>query len=516
MANIWDKIEQLLLLGTNRSAISEQIRQQMRQLGLGDDLPEAELLLQYHSFAYLLKKGAKKLPQLEQLPAALQEEKQARPNARISRLVERIVQDQALQPIFEEYIRYSSSIQLLLPPETLPYVFEQFKNDIEMVEAVQPIMGNMGAWLATQNQDWAIFYPLSQEELWQYGTDEDRKQVLVQMRKRDRALALHQVKKAWPKSAIRQQLLFLEALAVDLGPDDQTFLIDQLAISQNASIRQSIARLLTQIPESNWANEVIDLMKKIARLDEHDLLRLFLPHEPALFLRELEAIGFPKDGPRKISKRKLESIFLFLSALMPPRAWPEVLNCSVAQVLPILRQFSNFRSLRERLVESIRLHKDIVWMKLLLQPLLDQNLHQWDYRGIRELVLELPYSVFYDLTTGYVAFHKNIIPSSSLMYFIMLRSKHLWPQELCLPIVQLFQDYLMYSKTAFQDDADHYEDLLEALALRAEPYLFTQLQVGWPHGSFAWFRWEAPVQKMLRILHLRSDLQEAFEVVDEA
>ncbi|MEO0340184.1 MAG: hypothetical protein AAF242_13340 [Bacteroidota bacterium] len=73
----------------------------------------------------------------------------------------------------------------------------------------------------------------------------------------------------------------------------------------------------------------------------------------------------------------------------------------------------------------------------------------------------------------------------------------------------------MYSRTAFQDDADYYEDLLEVLAMRAEPYLFTQLQVGWPNGSFAWYRWEAPVQKMLRILHVRSDLQEAFEVVDE-
>ncbi|MEO0340185.1 MAG: DUF5691 domain-containing protein [Bacteroidota bacterium] len=394
MANLWDKIEQVLLLGINRSAISEQIRQQMRQLGLPDDLPEAELLLQYHSFAYLLKKGATKVAQLEQLPQAMDSEEQARPNPRLSRLVERILQDQALRPIFEEYIHYSSAIQLLLPPETLPYVFEQFKGEIEMVEAIQPIMGNMGAWLATQNQDWAIFYPLSQEEIWRYGADEDRKQILLQLRRKDRSLALHQLKAAWPQSAIRQQLLFLEAMHLDLGPDDQTFLVEQLEMNEHPSIRKAMARILAKIPESGWADEVTRLMRKIVRLDDKAIPRLHLPAEPLLFLRAVERLGYPKDGPKKLSKRKLESIFFFLSSLMPPNAWPELLDCRNKEALQNIQQFSNYRTLRERLVESIRLHKDAAWMLMLLQPLLDQNLHQWDYSGIRELALELPYAVF--------------------------------------------------------------------------------------------------------------------------
>ena len=150
-------------------------------------------------------------------------------------------------------------------------------------------------------------------------------------------------------------------------------------------------------------------------------------------------------------------------------------------------------------------------MPLFLKPFLDLEKTHWDHEAIQRLASNLPYAVFESLARHYTRFHKNILDANSLMYFILIQNEHAWPHELSLNIIQIFQDYLQYSRTYFGDDTDHYEDLLEVIALRSDPYLLSRLQIGWPQGSFSWYRWEPQVKKMLRILHFRSALQKAFE-----
>ncbi|HKK76480.1 MAG TPA: hypothetical protein VJ953_15475, partial [Saprospiraceae bacterium] len=78
-------------------------------------------------------------------------------------------------------------------------------------------------------------------------------------------------------------------------------------------------------------------------------------------------------------------------------------------------------------------------------------------------------------------------------------------------IVQIFQDYLRYSKSFLGgDEAHHYEELLYQLALKSDTALLISLQAGWPQDSFNWYRWERAVKQMLNVLSFRAKMQEAF------
>jgi hypothetical protein len=460
------------------------------------------------SLFHFLKKGASQAPQLSKpLPKAPLETGQlAKP--KLSRIVERMLLEEDLQPILSEYIQYSAGADIVLPAEALPAVFEQHLDRPDQLLLIQEVMGNRGEWLARQNPDWAIYTSLSDKEIWQYGTVLERMQYLSKLRLTDPGKAIRLLEDTWLKESQQQQLHLLSSLRLHTSTDDIPFLEKCLAMS-DLHIRTLAAKILLTLPTSSYRKSVIAAAQSWFLYNKEDGFQL----NNSLDLNALaQQVGMlPMEHNKKLNKSQEKQLLSFILSLLPPQEWERISGQKSDSSFAALQKASFYFVNRAALAESIHLHQDFLWMTLFVQSLTTLEKSHWEEAAILRLLRQLPYQVFAEVCNSYVQFHNNLLESSSVVYFLLMETEHHWPNRLTIRIIQVFQDYLQYASTSFRDDATHYEALLLRLALKSDTSLLVNLQINWPQGSFSWYQWEASVQKMLRILQFRAKMIQAFD-----
>lgn len=507
MSEFWTDLQRILLLGTDRAALSDRLRRSMAEYQIPERGTEAEQLLRSLSYFHQLRKGAALPARKSKLPQGPEPDELAVPNHRQALIARHLLRNEDLLPILPEYIELLAQQGLSLPPEAIPAAFSYYLDHPTQLPVLQKVLGNRAIWLARQNPEWALFAPLNAEESWLYGTLEERKIYLQQLREKDPELGLEKLESAWSDLPSGFHLPLLKALQEKLTTADAPFL-QQLLAHPEPSIRRLAGRGLCQIPGASYLEKLTALARKLFQKTEAGSYR---PIEAADFpaLRD-QAADLGLLGPGGDIKREILSISRDIVGILPPRSWEKLWQTSAAGALEIFRAGPRYQLIRNDLAGSIRHYGDIPWMKDLLRPMLEMAAEQWDHPALCKLIMELPYNVFTGLADEYLSFAKSLLEPTSLIYFMLLESPHPWTPGISRRLMGIFQDYLQYSRAHFQDEAAHYEPLLRVLALRSDPALMTEFQVGWPEGSFLWYRWEAVVQKMLRILDLRKKMHLAF------
>lgn len=508
MRELWEHLQHVLLLGTGRTSLSEKARQQLRQLGLKtNQRSEALQVLSALSLLHFLKRGARQLPQVQGPLTSAPGETAESPSPQLSRLVERMLSNEELRPILSEYIEYSASLDLLLPPEALPFLFDAHQHDGAQVQLIREVMGQRGEWLARQNPTWAIFSPQFDQELWSYGTAEERLAYFSGLRQKNPETARELLEKDWIKESRSLQLQLLSLLRHRISLADTPFLNSCLAHS-DSSIRTLAAKLLMCLPESTFYEKMQAAFDSLF-LFEADTFQLCKDPLPADLAANL---AFVTGGKAKLSSQKqVGTLARFLIRIVPPGFWEKRSGRPLDKTFRGLQSASFYAKYRLELAESIQLHQDTRWMRKFIPAEYELDKSYWEDTAIERLASKLPYEVFTDLTTRYVQFHNDLIPGHSLVYTILRSNTHFWPAALSQKIIQIFQDYLRYSKSFMGgDEASHYEALLHQLALKSDTALLISLQAGWPQDSFNWYRWERAVKQMLKVLSFRTKMQEAF------
>lgn len=508
MEELWQHLQHVLLLGTGRISLSEKAKQQLQRLGLNRSRSgEAIQALSGLTLLHFLRRGARQLPQVESLPTAAPIETATLPTPQLSRLVERILEKEELRPILSEYIEYSAGVDLLLPPESLAFLFEEHKHDLDQVLLIREVMGERGEWLARQNPVWAIFSSQSDEEVWQYGSLEERLSYFSGFRLKDPEQALVLLTKTWSRESRQTQLHFLSHLFVKTSARDIPFLEACLA-SPDEAIRQLAAKVLMTLPDSAFAERLTQTFRKLIYFHNGSFALRQHPIEKETGIK----LGFfPPDHSRSFTQQQKEQFVRYLIRMTAPKAWEQLSALPADKAFKAVQQSRFYAKARFALAESIHLHQDLKWMQQFLPAQYELDHHYWQGTAIERLAGRLPYEVFCELTTHFIRFHNNIIPAHSLIYTMLMQNKHFWPADLSLRLVKVFQDYLRYGNNFLGgDEAAHYEALLQQLALKSDTALLVSLQVNWPQDSFAWYRWEPFVKKMLTVLDFRAKMLDAF------
>lgn len=503
MRELWEHLQHVLLLGTGRTSLSEKAKQQLRQLGLTNShRSENVQLLNGLSLLHFLKRGASRLSQLNTPPPKAPGETGKLPSPQLSRLVERMLSNEDLRPILFEYIEYSAGLELVLPPEALPYLFDTFQHDLRRVPLIKEAMGQRGEWLVRQNPAWAVFSQQLDAQIWQYGLPEERLAYFSGLRQKDPEAAGTLLKKDWSKETRIFQLQLLNRLRQHISPADMAFLQTCL-LHPDRSIRVLAARLHMQLPESEFFRKIEETFKVVFQYqaDTFQLRKQILPPD----------LSFIFGNSQRSANNQQGELVRFLIRIVPPAFWEKLSNQSSDQAFLSLQAAFFYPKYREELAEAIHWHQDIRWMRHFIPAQYQLDKSYWEGTAIERLVKHLPYEVFADLSIRYVQFHKDLIEGHSLMYTMLLHNPHFWPASLSQKIVAVFQDYLRYSKSFLGgDEASHYEELLYQLALKSDTALLISLQAGWPQDSFNWYRWERAVKRMLDVLSFRAKMQEVF------
>jgi len=146
---------------------------------------------------------------------------------------------------------------LRLPPDLLPVALDMRDNEVRATLA--PVIGERGRWLAAFNKawNWVNDYlpqaegtlPADAETIWEEGTTGQRVEILRRVRAVDPEHGRQWLQAVWKQEKADVRVDLLSALAVELGPDDETLL--EFALDDRAQgVRAAAAALLAKLPGS--------------------------------------------------------------------------------------------------------------------------------------------------------------------------------------------------------------------------------------------------------------------------
>ncbi len=271
-------------------------------------------------------------------------------------------------PLIQEWARLAAERGQRAPEGVVPALLEAAATRAELAEAVRPVLGRLGEWLAALNPEWrksaAAALPADLDERWAVGTTAERRAWLALVRKSEPERAIPLLRSTWAQDAAADRQKLITALLDGLSPVDQDFLEESLK-DRSRGVRQEAAGLLARLPASRYVARMIDraaalitvaaptkglLRKKGARLTVEP---------PKDWDPALDADGLEEKPPGGIGKRAwwLRQIV----ACVPPAEWTRRTGLAPAELVARLETSDHEREVLSAWEDAAARHADIEW-----------------------------------------------------------------------------------------------------------------------------------------------------------
>ncbi len=251
----------------------------------------------------------------------------------------------------------------------IPDLLDRASRDSGLRPLVAAAVGRRGTWLASFNNAWSFVThePLPTDvhtdAAWYGGTPAERRRSLFALRATDPAAARDLLATAWPgQSRGEERRALLEALAVNLGPEDEAVL-DTALDDRNATVRGRALTLLTRLPDSAHAHRLREHLRRHLRIDRASPRPVDvadLETGRADLLRDL-ALTAPRTPHPANDERWVLTRTLVTQA--PLDVWTERLGTDPAGVMALVADHPDLRS---ALIEAVCLRQDADWSRAVL------------------------------------------------------------------------------------------------------------------------------------------------------
>jgi hypothetical protein len=189
------------------------------------------------------------------LPEAAGEDEQAACGPGPAQRLKGMLQGQHLD-VLEEWLTLLRQSGKRLPEESLADVLTLARQRSELRDAVRPVLGRRGRWLAALNREWGYIGASAEEaepdSVWQTGTRPERLVALQAVRRIDPKQGRELLASTWTKEPADERAAFVEALQIGLGPADEPFLEAALD-DRGKTVRRAAALLLMRLDDSRFA-----------------------------------------------------------------------------------------------------------------------------------------------------------------------------------------------------------------------------------------------------------------------
>lgn len=137
-------------------------------------------------------------------------------------------------------------------------------------EALLPVLGERGRWLAQFNQDWAWAteatsgdgLPPDAEAIWHEGKAAQRVALLRRLRASDPAMARAWLEAAWKRETASLRWEFLETFAIGLAPEDEP-LLERALDDRSEQVRAIAVELLGDLQSSAFVGRMRERVEKL-------------------------------------------------------------------------------------------------------------------------------------------------------------------------------------------------------------------------------------------------------------
>ncbi|MEI6411151.1 MAG: DUF5691 domain-containing protein [Bacteroidota bacterium] len=334
----WKELVKMALLGTDKARLQENLLPEALRpvLSHADPADPEAYFYKAAALTYMYEKAGK-LPADTPIPSLGQAEEETKPEipAALRVLMPELLREESRHPellawVFEKIAQKC----WVLPPEFLVQVLQlatlaPFKR---LRMPLREVVGARGLWLQQFNPAWKYLALTNPEQIWQEGTNAERRQLLSDLRNTDPVQALQWFKEAMEtetnarerKELIRifqaqpnaAETAFLEILYEQLPPPKETGKAAQI------EIRRLLSEILLSSPHSTLFQDITRQLKAYA-----------VTQKQMLGLRNKITLQIPQKEDNLLNSKQMCDQFCFdnvspLPGVSDPEFWfCELLRC---------------------------------------------------------------------------------------------------------------------------------------------------------------------------------------------
>ncbi|HRF38116.1 MAG TPA: DUF5691 domain-containing protein, partial [Saprospiraceae bacterium] len=161
----------------------------------------------------------------------------------------------------------------------LPLVLEWLAKEKSRFEEARPLLGARGRWLMAQLPEWQPLLKETDPKSWQIASLEERKKILLQVRKTNPEAGLQQLRSTWAEDGWKERHELLKRLETGLSLSDESFL-ETCLDDKRREIRQTAARLLALLPGSALSERLQSYARSMLKFSLTGAWQLSPPEQP--------------------------------------------------------------------------------------------------------------------------------------------------------------------------------------------------------------------------------------------
>lgn len=411
--------------------------------------------------------------------------------------------------VLPEWLSLMTAHGKRVPPRHLPALLEYGRQHRELRDAILPVLGKRGIWLAGYNPNWSYVLDRSEsqldESIWETGNREARQVVLQRLRAKDPAKARELVASSWAQDPAEQRALWLATFETGLSLEDEP-LLESALDDRRKEVRVKAAELLQRLPGSQLQQRMLDRVRPLLSIQRGEKLKLqvTLPQECSK--------AMVRDGiePKPPHSGIGEKAWWFLQMLksVPPTFWCQTLAVS-AEVLLALTKKSDWEEILIEgwLVAAVR-HQDALWTNTFFHQA-GKFPQKWNYL-LTDFLRTLPPAVREQYITEQLKSRREILQGSGFIFDVLKSCTHPWSSGLSTSFVQCLR-LTITSKPNHRDWLLAYE--LKSLAVRLSPSCLAEAVQGWPTDRTELGGWSDAVEQFLAVTQFRLEMRQAMDLL---
>lgn len=343
----WTNIVQTALLGTDKKQVSadeltEDLNTAYTIIHSNTTTDKEDKFLQTAALAFNYRQsGAQPLQTTQAVMEAAPAETQAYCSPAAQQvLLDILAEDSA--GLLNRWLELCAAKQQIVQPAVLPALLNEAAQHNTFRPLAAACMGNRGKWLSRFNPSWQFAADKPDEDLWQTGTPEQRKRVLLRLAHTDPATARSWLQETWTQENAAGRTELLKGLPPEMFADDLTWL-EGLQQDKSIKVKEEVQHLLKQLPASSVVQQYWEVLQQAVTLKKEKAL-LGLSSKTVLYIQLPENIDerIFKTGIEKTSSQKGVSdedmILSRLISAVPPHLWEAHLQETPANIKALFQK----------------------------------------------------------------------------------------------------------------------------------------------------------------------------------
>jgi Family of unknown function (DUF5691) len=237
-----------------------------------------------------------------------------------------IMLDGKYSELLPEWLALLASKGKRVPSKYLPELLKLGLLKSSLREAILPILGKRGYWLAAQNPEWSYVGSENTEIVWETGSLDARKLLLKRLRKQDPYAALSKLQETWKKQRAEERASLLQVLETGLSMNDEPFLETALD-DKRKQVRDIAANLLSKLPSRLCQRMIARVNMQLTF--KNDRVEVTLPNDCT---QEMIRDGIDQSKYSSALGEKA-SLLLQMLSFVPPSFWCNSWDATPHQIL---------------------------------------------------------------------------------------------------------------------------------------------------------------------------------------